>query len=118
MLRSTAAMRGSSQFLQYLRMSSSDSSRCATGSTDERFGKSLRGQFVGAERGQFGPLAPLGLAFVLRNGGSALRLPELRERLVEVLGRVEVMLKQKLDGAFPRLTAFAHATSIAEKRAR
>src|SRR6266540_1006332 len=85
---------------------------------DERFGKSLRGQFVGAERGQFGPLAPLGLAFVLRNGGSALRLPELRERLVEVLGRVEVMLKQKLDGAFPRLTAFAHATSIAEKRAR
>src|ERR1043166_9615941 len=79
MLRSTAAMRCSSQFLAcYLRRASA-SSRCSS---------------------------------VPRMSGSANRRTAASS---VVVGRVQVVLKQKLHGALPRLTSLAHSPTMPQK---
>src|SRR5262249_52731861 len=43
-----------------------------------------------------------------------LRIPELIKRLLETFRRIQIELKQKLHGAFPRLPAFTHANKMAK----
>ena len=76
--------------------------------TDERLGKKAHGGFVGGGRGQRDGLAPRGHALFLCDGGGALGVPEMIERRLEILGRVHIMLEQKLHGAFARFPSLSH----------
>ena len=51
----------------------------------------------------------------LGNGRGALRLPEFLQCPVQVLRRIQFVLKQKLDGAFTRLASFAHKSKSTGK---
>jgi len=86
------------------------------GAFDERLGKHADGSLIHARRGQFKRFTPVGRAFFLRDGCSALRLPKLIERLVQFQSWIQVVLKQELDGALARLTSFAHNEKSASKR--
>jgi len=54
-------------------------------------------------------LPPGGSCCLGIEGGGALRLPETIERRLEIGGRIQIVLKEKLHGAFARLAACAHA---------
>src|SRR5207244_2667175 len=56
----------------------------------------------------FRSLAPFGVALFVGDRRRLLGLPELIERLIEILGHIEIVLEQKLDGAFPRFASHAH----------
>ena len=78
--------------------------------------KQAHRRFARSGRRQFDGLPPVGRAFVSGDGGGALRIPKFVQRSLEVVGRVQIVLKQKLHGAFARLAAFSHsATTMPEK---
>ena len=52
--------------------------------------------------------APVRRAFFVLDGGGALGIPELRQLQLEIVRRVQVVLKQKLHRAFARFASFAH----------
>ena len=78
---------------------------------DERVGEQPRLGLLGGRRRQFEWLAPVRRAFFLVNGGGALRIPEFLQRPLQILRRIQVVLKQKLHGAFARFTSFAHESN-------
>ena len=80
---------------------------------DERFGEEARLGLVGGGRRQLDGLSPMSRAFVIGDGGGALGVPEFIERPLQILRRTQIMLKQKLDGAFARFAAFAHNSTQA-----
>jgi hypothetical protein len=51
----------------------------------------------------------------LGNGRRALRFPEQFQSLRHFGRRVQIILEQELDGAFPRLASLAHECSMAQK---
>jgi hypothetical protein len=59
-------------------------------------------------RGQFDRLSPGGSGFIGGQRRGVLRLPKHLQRRLEILRRIQIVLKQKLDGAFARLTSLAH----------
>ena len=75
---------------------------------NERVGKQPRLGLPGGRRRQFVGLAPRCRTFFLGDGRRALRVPEFIERPVQILRRIQIVLKQKLHGAFARFAAFAH----------
>ena len=78
---------------------------------DERVGEEPRLGLRDGRRWQFGLFAPLGHAgFFILDGGGALGIPENLQLRRQVGQRVQVMLKQKLHGAFARFSSFAHGT--------
>src|SRR5882724_7741767 len=84
---------------------------------DQGVGEEADGGFLGGGFGQFDLLAPGGAALFAGDGGGLLRVPELVQGVVQLFGRIQVVLKQKLHGAFARLTSLAHnADDGAESR--
>ena len=78
---------------------------------DERFGEQPDLRLVHGRRRQLGFLIPLGEAFFVLDGRRPLGTPELGQLQLEVLGRVQVMLKQELYCAFPRFASFSHSSA-------
>ena len=86
------------------------------GATDERLGEEAHGGLVRGGGRQLGFFAPIGRAFVLGERGGALGVPEFIERRLDVFGRVQVVLEQKLDCAFARFASFTHETESKVQR--
>ncbi len=82
---------------------------------DERFGEQPHLGLFGRGRRQFGDFAPFGGAFFVLDGGGALGIPERRQFQFQIVRRVQVMLKQKLHGAFARFSSFAHEPILTAK---
>jgi hypothetical protein len=80
---------------------------------DERLGEQPRLGLLGGGRRQLDLLSPMRRAFFLGDGGGALRIPEFIQRPLQILRRIQVVLKQKLHGAFARFASFAHNRSHA-----
>ena len=78
---------------------------------NERLGEQPHGGLLRGGRGQLDFFSPSGRAFVFRERGGLLRDPELIERLVQIAGRIQIVLKQELHGAFPRFTSSAHTAA-------
>jgi hypothetical protein len=76
---------------------------------DQRIGKRANGCFVSGWWREVDLFSPISLALVFGQGGRALRIPKLIERSLEIIRRVQVVLKQKLNGAFTRLTSHTHS---------
>ena len=49
-------------------------------------------------------------AFFVVDGGGALRVPEFVQRPLQILRRIQVVLKQELHRVFARFASFAHET--------
>src|SRR5690606_21414168 len=75
---------------------------------DERFGEETDGGLVGGRGWEFDGLAPGRAAFLFRNRGHPLRVPELPQRGFEVVRRIQVVLEQELYSPFPRFSSLAH----------
>lgn len=75
---------------------------------DQGLGEQAGLRFRRGRRRQFNRLAPIGRPLVLGDRRGALGFPEFIERLLDVPGRIKIMLKQELNGAFARLAAFSH----------
>ena len=60
---------------------------------NHRLGKMPHGRFVRGRRRQLKLLAPAGGAFLFGDRRRALRIPELIQRLVQVLRRIQVVLE-------------------------
>src|SRR6266700_143861 len=84
-------------------------------SANQRIGDKPDRRFIRRRRRQFDCLPPGSRPFVLSDSGTPLRFPKLIQRRFDVLGRVEFVLKQKLDSAFPRFTSFSHPLTMPQK---
>src|SRR5208283_4500228 len=81
--------------------------------SNERVGEGAHCGFLSAGGRQLERLAPMGGALLVGDGGGALVLPKLVQRRIEVLRRIQLMLKEELYGALPRLASFAHNSNHA-----
>ena len=118
MLRSTVAMRWNSQFFACCLDALVNCVAVLEDAADERVGEQARLGLLGGRRRQFDRLAPGRRAFFLGDGRGALRVPEFIQRPVQILRRIQIVLKQKLHGAFARFAAFAHESILKAKGQR
>src|SRR5438046_9767576 len=77
-------------------------------SPNKRFGEEPHGGFLGGRQRQLDFLSPGGRAFFFRERGGLLRDPELVERRLQIFRRLQIVLKEELNSAFPRLASSAH----------
>src|SRR5688572_294198 len=78
------------------------------GASNQRVREQTRGCIFRTGGRQFNPLAPRGLVFI-RQSSPALSIPKMFQRRIEILRRIQIVLKQELNGAFARLTSLSHA---------
>jgi len=75
---------------------------------DEWLGEQPHLGFPGGGRRQLNLLSPMRRAFFLGDGGGALRVPELIQRPLQILRRIQVVLEQELHGVLACFASFAH----------
>jgi len=78
------------------------------GAANERFGKDPGSGLLGSGRREFDFFPPGGRSFIFGEGGRALRVSKLVERLVHVGRWIQIVLKEKLHRAFARFTSSSH----------
>src|SRR5439155_7530139 len=75
---------------------------------DERISNEANGSLLHRGGRQCHFLTPGSCALLFGDGRRALGIPELSQSRVQIRRRIEIMLKQELNGALARLASFSH----------